>query len=393
METSTALLDQSDHIPSLPPAPSVPPAGFPPPAPIPPRRTRRRLGAALVVIASVAGGAAAGAVAAGRHDGGAPSTAPAAVTVAAPGAATASGVASATDVSGLVARTLPSVVSIEVSSSQAKAAGSGFVIGADGEIATNAHVVDGFDDIQVTLADGTHHPAKVLGIDRTDDLAVIKIDATGLNALSLGDSTTLKVGEPVVAIGNALALTGGPTATTGIVSALGRSIDTDNGEHLTHLIQTDAAINPGNSGGPLLTLDGRVVGINSAGSTNAQNIGFAISIEQAKPIIGQLQNGQTVTKAFLGVSTQELDAALATANGLSVDHGLVITDVSGDSGASAAGLRPGDVIIAVGGKEIGTSDELREAIATAGPGGKLTLSIVRGKDHLTVTATLSEHAA
>ena len=215
------------------------------------------------------------------------------------------------DVSGLISAALPGVVSISVVLNGGQGAGTGFVISSDGEIATNAHVVADATKIDVKFADGSTAAATVLGVDRTDDLAVVKVDKVGLTALTLGTSADLRIGEPVVAIGNALDLTGGPTATEGIVSALDRTIDTNEGEHLTHLLQTDAAINPGNSGGPLLTLDGKVVGINSAGSQDAQNIGFAIAIDTAQPIIEQLQQGKTVTKAYLGVSTTPLDATVA----------------------------------------------------------------------------------
>src|SRR6185503_4005819 len=157
--------------------------------------------------------------------------------------------------------------------------------------------------------------------------------------LPLGNSTDLRIGEPVVAIGNALALTGGPTATEGIVSALDRTIDTNDGEHLTHLVQTDAAINPGNSDGPLLTLDGKVVGINSAGSQDAQNIGFAIAIDTAKPIVAQLQQGKTVTKAYFGVLTTPIDATTASQNAVNIDHGLLVVDVTNKSTTSTPGVQ------------------------------------------------------
>ena len=181
----------------------------------------------------------------------------------------------------------------------------------------------------------------------------MKVDRTGLHALQLGDSEQLAVGEPVVAIGNALALPGGPTATSGIVSALDRSIDTDNGEHLDHSIQTDAAINPGNSGGPLLTLDGAVIGVNSAGATQAQNIGFAIGMSGAKPILEQLQAGQRIKRPFIGVQTRVVDTELARMLGLEVDHGILIADVTAGSPAEAAGLRRGDVITAAAGTDDG----------------------------------------
>ena len=208
----------------------------------------------------------------------------------------------AVDVADLVATAKQGVVSITTRIVQrgpfgqvatGTGAGSGFIIDTSGIIVTNAHVVSGARSVSVTLNDGTEHQGTVLGADTEEDIAVVKIDASGLHALPLGQSSSLRVGQTVVAIGNALALTGEPTATEGIVSALNRTIDTDNGEHLDHLVQTDAAINPGNSGGPLLTLDGNVIGINSAGASDAQNIGFAISIDSAKTTIDQLLGQRT----------------------------------------------------------------------------------------------------
>ncbi len=282
--------------------------------PSPKRSGRRRLALAAVAVVAIAGGTVGGAIA-GR------STQPVAQRAASdnsfntasvvPATSSSSGTTSGSsagapakqDVSDLISSALPGIVSITVQLNGGQGAGTGFVISSDGEIATNAHVVADATKIDVEFSDGSTAPASVLGVDRTDDLAVVKVDKTGLTALSLGKSSDLRIGQPVVAIGNALDLTGGPTATEGIVSALDRTIDTNDGEHLTHLLQTDAAINPGNSGGPLLTLDGKVVGINSAGSQGAQNIGFAIAIDTARPIVEQLQQGKTVTKAYLGVST------------------------------------------------------------------------------------------
>jgi putative serine protease PepD len=259
------------------------------------RSSRRRLALAAVAVLTIAGGTVGGALAGNQAEPTASQPAATAGGFDTASVGTAGGaveVAAKSDVSALIAKALPGVVSINVSLNGGQAAGTGFIITSDGQIATNAHVVADATSIEVVFSDGSSASAKVLGVDRTDDLAVIKVDKTGLTALPLGKSSELKIGEPVVAIGNALALTGGPTATEGIVSALDRTIDTNDGEHLTHLLQTDAAINPGNSGGPLLTLDGEVVGINSAGSQDAQNIGFAIAIDTAQPIISQLQQAR-----------------------------------------------------------------------------------------------------
>lgn len=297
------------------------------------------------------------------------------------------------DVSSLIAKTLPSVVDISVSMPNGSGTGSGFVISTDGRIATNAHVVADATTIKVTFADKSTAPATVVGVDRTDDLAVIQVQKTGLPALELGTSADLRMGEPVVAIGSALALTGGPTATEGIVSALNRTIDTSDGEHLSHLIQTDAAINPGNSGGPLLTLDGKVIGINSAGSADAQNIGFAIAIDTAKPIVSKLAKGEPITKGYLGVSTQTLDENVAAQYGLSVNHGLLVADVAAGSAAEAAGLQAGDVIVDANGKATDSQSVLADEIHAVGPDHDLTLKVRRDNAILTKVAKLSSHLA
>ena len=389
--------ENSGPVPAWP-APSNldPPDEDPPSAPPPtgPRTSgRRRLALGALVIATVAGGTAGGAIAGRSTDRTASHAATTPTGFRATSASTAGSNSAKSDVSALIQGALPSVVSISVELNGNAAAGTGFIISSDGQIVTNAHVVADASSIKVEFSDRTSAPAKVLGVDRTDDLAVVKVDKVGLTALPLGSSADLQMGQPVVAIGNALDLTGGPTATEGIVSALDRSIDTSDGEHLSHLVQTDAAINPGNSGGPLLTLDGKVVGIDSAGSTDAQNIGFAIAIDTAKPIVAQLQQGKTVTKAFLGVSTTPIDATAARQNGLKVDHGLLVVDVTGKSAAEKAGVRPGDVIVAVDGTTTNDLDGLGQAIAAAGAGHVVHLTIDRNGATVDITATLSSSAA
>jgi S1-C subfamily serine protease len=353
---------------------------------------RRHLALGALAVVAIAGGTVGGAIA-GR------STQPKAAPVANGNFNTTSvtsvtSLAPATsDVSTLIKTTLPGVVSISVDLNGGHAAGTGFVISSDGQIATNAHVVADATNIQVKFADGSTATATLLGADRTDDLAVVKVDKVGLTALALGTSADLRMGEPVVAIGNALDLTGGPTATEGIVSALNRTIDTNEGEHLTHLIQTDAAINPGNSGGPLLTLDGKVVGINSAGSQDAQNIGFAIAVDTARPIVEQLQQGKAVTKAYLGVSTTAIDASVVAQEGLDVDHGLLIVDITSGSAAAAAGLKPGDVIVSINGTATNDNTTLGDIIRSVGAGHVVHLTVHRNAKNITVDATLSTHAA
>ncbi|HEY4609487.1 MAG TPA: trypsin-like peptidase domain-containing protein [Ilumatobacteraceae bacterium] len=359
-----------------------------------PRHGRRRLALAALATVAIAGGTVGGAIA--GHEATSTNTPAASAPASNRGFDTtsaSSGPAVKTDVSDLISKALPGVVSISVALNGGQGAGTGFVISSDGEIATNAHVVADATKIDVAFSDGTSASAKVLGVDRTDDLAVIKVDKTGLTALPLGKSSELRIGEPVIAIGNALALTGGPTATEGIVSALDRTIDTNDGEHLTHLLQTDAAINPGNSGGPLLTLDGEVVGINSAGSQDAQNIGFAIAIDTAKPIVEQLQQGKTVTKAYLGVSTTPIDPTVAAQNNVDIDHGLLIVDVAGESAASAAGLKPGDVIMSINGTATDDNTALGDVIRETGAGKVVHLKVFRDGKTIDVDATLSTHSA
>ena len=389
--------DAATEPPTWPaPAGSTPVVDIAAPTPLtsPGRSGRRSLALAAVALLTIAGGTVGGALAGAKSG---PSASPPAATAGtfdtASTATQDAGIGARADVSALIGKALPGIVSINVDLSGGQAAGTGFIISTDGEIATNAHVVADSTKIEVVFSDGSKAPATVLGVDRTDDLAVIKVDKTGLTALPLGNSSDLQIGQPVVAIGNALALTGGPTATEGIVSALDRTIDTSDGEHLTHLLQTDAAINPGNSGGPLLTLDGKVVGITSAGSQDAQNIGFAIAIDTAKPIVAQLQQGKTVTKAFLGVSTTPLDASVAARSGVDIDHGLLIVDVAGDSAASAAGLKPGDVIVSIDGTTTDDNSSLGDVIRTAGAGKVIDLKIYRDGKTIDVEATLSTHSA
>jgi serine protease Do len=286
--------------------PMVPPSPFPfapggeppltgqvarPPVPAgPARRTSPwRVLAAATVVASLAGGVTGWAAARATTS----TTTPAAVVASGSASALAAG-ASTPDV---IAAVQPSVVTIDVTSNAStrngrtvaqSAAGTGFVIDANGLIATNAHVVAGATSVTVTLADGTEVAGTVVGTDATADLAVVKIDRTGLTPAAIGSSTALRVGDTVIAIGNALGLSGSPTATMGIVSALGRSITTDSGTSYQDLVQIDAPINPGDSGGPVVDAAGRVIGIASAGTTTAENIGFAIPIDAAMPILTAL---------------------------------------------------------------------------------------------------------
>jgi putative serine protease PepD len=376
-----------------PPQPGPPLAGAfePPTPPAPPtHRTHDRKGgrfAAGIALGALVGASVAGGIVAVTDNGNsatpAPATAPTAVTP----------VADAHNViASLVKKVEPSVVSIHDDVTQTdpfgqtqsgQAAGSGFVLTADGYIVTNNHVVDGATDVTVDFHDGSTVKAKIVAADPNSDLAVLKVDRAGLTPLAQGSSSSLEVGDQLVAIGNALDLSGGPTVTTGIVSATGRSLSEENGVTLTDMIQTDTAINPGNSGGPLLNMAGEVVGINTAVAGQAQNIGFAISIDHAKSLIEQLQQGDVPAHALLGVVTQPSPDG----------NGVEVVQVDPGSGAETAGLRAGDVITKVDSTVIDGPDTLGGVIAGHQPGDKVTVTYTRdGVDH-TVTAALGTKSA
>ena len=215
------------------------------------------------------------------------------------------------DIRSILSAARPAVVRIDVGNNgQVEATGTGFIVDSSGVIVTNNHVVDGFNTVTVHTAAGDEMQGKVIGADATLDLAVVKVDKTGLPTLQLGDSDTLQVGDAVVAIGNALGLSegSGATVTTGIISGLDRVVQVSSSETLFNALQTDAAINPGNSGGPLLDMNGRVIGINTAIASpdTSNNVGFAISISSAKPVIDALRAGKKPTIAFLGVTSEPL---------------------------------------------------------------------------------------
>jgi serine protease Do len=245
--------------------------------------------------------------------------------------------------------------------------GTGFIVDEEGHVVTNNHVISinngqPADDITVTLDDGSQHPATIVGRDPPTDIAVLRIEADGLTAATLGNSSDLKVGEDVIAMGNALDLPGGPTVTKGVVSALGRLIQ-EQGISIPDAIQTDAAINPGNSGGPLVDMDGEVVGITTAVIRGvAEGIGLAISIDEAKPIIDELIAEGEVNRGFLGITIQEITPALAQQFDLAVDHGVGILSVQPGRPADQAGLEQGDIIVRLGDREIRTSGELFDAL-------------------------------
>ena len=260
--------------------------------------------------------------------------------------------------------------------------GTGILFDERGYILTNSHVVRSGGNqplpiINVTLADGRTLRAMVVDDDPLNDLAIIRIEGGSFPTLRLGDSDRIEVGEPVVAIGHALALPGGPTVTTGVVSAIDRSIDEPNGVTLPNLIQTDAAINAGNSGGPLLNARGEVIGVNTMGSTSAQGISFAVAINQAKASIESVSASGRVIRPSLGVSILgAVTPASARSVGLPAVNGVVVTPLPGGP-AAAAGMRAGDVIVAIDGRAVATVPELTAAIRAHLPGERVTVEIQR----------------
>ena len=264
--------------------------------------------------------------------------------------------------------------------------GSGFVVNPDGYVVTNNHVVDGATEISVKLADGREFPGRVVGRDPRTDIALLKVEARGLPTIHLGDSAALKVGEPVMAIGNPFGLE--QTVTTGIVSATGRVI----GEGpYDDFIQTDASINPGNSGGPLINGRGQVVGINTAivsRSGGSVGIGFAIPVNLAKPVVSQLAAAGHVTRGWLGVGIQPLTADLAKSFKVTGTDGALVTSVSEGSPAAKAGLKQGDVIVEYDGRPVARAGDLPRAVAETPVGRAVSLKVVRDGAPVTLTATV-----
>jgi len=294
---------------------------------------------------------------------------------------------------------------------QGTSTGSGFVINKDGTIATNAHVVEGATKVSVRFGDGAAHAAKILGVDKSTDLALLKIDPKGvdLHPLPLGSSHGIQVGDPTVAIGNPFGLD--RTLTTGVVSALQRHIRAPNGFTIDNVIQTDAAINPGNSGGPLIDATGRVIGINSqietgSGGNGNVGIGFAIPIDTVKQKIGTLKTQGTIKYAYLGVSTQTIDSSFAGL--LPVKNGALVQTVTAGSPAAKAGLKGGDITAQVGGtpvalggdiitrcddQAIKTADDLSSLVGRHKAGDKVKITFIRDGKTKSVDVTLGTRPA
>lgn len=269
-------------------------------------------------------------------------------------------------------------------------AGSGVIVRSDGLILTNHHVIQGAQEITVTLLSGQELRGRVVGADPFTDLAVIKVDGQRqLPVVQMGTSRTIKVGQLAIAIGNPFGL--GSSVTVGVVSALNRSIQISPNFVVESLIQTDAAINPGNSGGALVDSSGRLIGINTAIVREAQGIGFAIPVDIAQAIMRQLITQGRVVRPALGIILGgEIDPQIARAYNLPVDYGVLVADVPPGGPAAAAGIRPGDIIVAINGRRIENINELRRTLFDYKPGDRVRVEVVRDGRRLTVTVTLTE---
>lgn len=369
-----------------------PPMAEPPAAaPAQPRRSWLRRATSLAVVAAMAGGGGAAVATALDDDAVVPGdAAPVVRNVLLDGATL--------DVAGVVDAVRPAVVAISTESTPggrfggrtASGAGTGVVISAEGEILTNAHVVDGATTIHVRLAgESQSREAELVGVDPANDLALLRMESEdALPVAELGSSGALAVGDDVVAIGNALALRGGPTVTRGIVSALGRTLDTERGA-MTGLIQTDASISSGNSGGPLVNAAGQVIGINTAVATSgagraAENIGFAIAIDQARPVIDRLRTGaEAGAPGYLGVNI---------ADPTDGSRGALVTAVAPGSPAEVAGLEAGDLLTAVGDRDVDGAAALRATVQSHAPGEALQVEFQRNGDARRASVTLSRAA-
>jgi len=285
----------------------------------------------------------------------------------------------------------PSVVKIDVAQAgrsrsgephERQGGGSGFVFTPDGLILTNSHVVHGATRIQVSFSDGHRFPAHTIGDDPATDLAVIRIDAPQIVAAPLGDSQKLRVGQLAIAIGNPYGFQ--YTVTAGVVSALGRSLRSYSGRLIDDVIQTDASLNPGNSGGPLVSSDGRVVGVNTATIMGAQGLCFAIGINTAKFVAGRLLRDGRIRRAYIGVEAQTapLHRRLVRFYDLLQESGVIVSAVTPGSPAQRAGLREGDVIVALDGKAVAGVDDLHRLLTDAHVGVSSSLTVLRWTEKL-----------
>jgi putative serine protease PepD len=387
-------VDQTAERPPRGPDRPAPPEDPRPPGRRPPGR--RGLAAALVVTALLGGVAGGGVVALTADD---PSPAP---TVLQPAANTTGDTsAAALNSSAVFASVSPGVVEIAASgvrsaksgpfgqgSAPSTATGTGFVVDGQGHIVTAAHVIDGASSVKVTFSDGTTRTATVSGKDDATDVAVLKVNPSGLtlHPLKLGRSASLGVGDALAAIGSPFGYE--ESLSTGIVSGLDRTIQAPNGFTVSHAIQTDAALNPGNSGGPIVDSSGSVIGIADQIATNgsaeqSSGVGFAVPIDLVKRELPNLQAGRTVSHAYLGIGTGERPGTT----------GALVGSVAAGGPAQSAGLKAGDIVTAIGGTRITGSGDLVSAIASHAPGDRVKITVRRGSDTQTVTATLGTQPA
>jgi S1-C subfamily serine protease len=288
-------------------------------------------------------------------------------------------------VTGAVDRVAPAVVKVDTG----RGGGTGFIFAPDGLVLTNAHVVDEPQHLTVMLPDGRSRDASLIGTDADTDLAVVKISASDLHVLTLGDSRRLKPGQIVVAIGNPFGFQ--HTVTAGVVSATGRSLRARTGRLMTGLVQTDAALNPGNSGGPLVNTRGEVVGINTAVIVPAQGISFAVSAETARVIVPQLLREGGVRRSYLGIAAQDvpLPRRLVRHYHLLASTGVLVTEVTKGSPAERAGVKDGDLLVAFGEQPIERTDDLHRLLTGERVGDAVPLQLLRGTDLLSVAISPS----
>ncbi len=273
---------------------------------------------------------------------------------------------------------------------QREGAGSGWVLHPEGLIVTNNHVIADAEEISVTFSDETVMTADLIGRDALTDIALLKVDATGLDALPVGDSEAAEPGAWVLSIGNSLGL--GVTAKQGIVSRRNVSLPVSQAQTVDDLIETSAAINPGNSGGPLVNIDGRVIGITSIkiATAGVEGLGYAISTNQAVPIIEELNSTGYIVRPWLGISAQTVTPVLERIFGMETQEGALIVQVADDSPADQAGLQQGDVIVSIAGSQITDAQDLRDAIHDASVGEQIEIVYRRNNNEMTTKATLIE---
>jgi S1-C subfamily serine protease len=289
---------------------------------------------------------------------------------------------------GVAERVGPAVVGIGVRKRaqgprvRQEGAGSGVIIAPDGFILTNNHVVEGAHHVEVSLTDGRMFPAQIVGGDLATDLAVVRAGATGLPTAELGDSSSLRVGQLVIAIGNPLGFQS--TVSTGVISALGRALRSQSGRLIENVIQTDVPLNPGNSGGPLVDSRGRVIGINTAMIFMAQGISFAVPVSTARWVVGELVTHGKVRRAYLGIGGQArpISRRIQRSVESSATTAVEVVSVEEHGPAHQAGLREGDLIIAVNGKGVASVDDIHRLLTGWSPGSRFTLTILRdGERH------------